>query len=123
MARVFLDTNIFIDLVEKRQQITVDQLNGNNLFISPLSAHILMYVTKRKIPYQRLNNIINSFMLVPFDENITYPSLIGPTTDLEDNIQLHSAAEAECDFFLTQDAGVLELKFFGKVQIVSTLTE
>lgn len=122
MARIFLDTNIFIDLVEKRKQITLDELNANNLFISPLSAHILMYIAKRKIPYQRLNNIINSFMLVPFDESITNSSLVGPTNDLEDNIQLHSAAEADCDIFLTSDAKLLNLKFFGKVQILPQIS-
>lgn len=121
MARVFLDTNIFIDLVEKRKQITIDQLNGNDLFISPLSVHILMYVTKRKIPYHRLNNIINSFIQVPFDENITNPSLVNPTTDFEDNIQLHSAAEADCDIFLTSDEKLLKMKFFGKMKLKNSL--
>lgn len=121
MARIFLDTNTFIDLVENRKQITLDQLNGNNLLISPLSVHILLYVTKRKIPYDRLNNIISSFMMVAFNENITYASLEGPTIDLEDNIQLHSAAEADCDIFLTGDEKLLKMKFFGKTQIVNIL--
>lgn len=119
MAKVFLDTNIFIDLVEERQQITLDQLNDHDLFISPLSVHILMYIAKRKIPYRRLNNIIGSFLLVPFNENITNHSLIDPTEDFEDNIQLHSSAEAECDTFLTSDNKLLNMKFFGKTQIIS----
>lgn len=119
MARVFLDTNIFIDLVEKRKPKTFDQLNGNSLFISPLSVHILMYVTKHKIPYQRLNEIINLFTLVPFDKNIINPALAAPTADLEDNIQLHSAVRADCDIFLTSDEKLKSMKFFGKVQIAS----
>lgn len=41
--------------------------------------------------------------------------------NLEDNIQLHSAAEAECDFFLTSDDKLLKIKFFGKTEIKSGL--
>ncbi len=119
MARVFLDTNVFIDLVEKRTQITLDQLDSHALFISPLSVHILMYVTKRKIPYRRLNNIIGSFFLVTFDKNISNQSLINPTEDFEDNVQLNSATIADCDIFLTSDEKLLKMKFFGKVQILS----
>lgn len=43
----------------------------------------------------------------------------GPTKDLEDNIQLHSAAEAESDIFLTADKKLVDMKFFGKTQIIS----
>lgn len=44
-----------------------------------------------------------------------------PTSDLEDNIQLHSAAEADCDYFLTSDKKLLAMIYFGKTKIVSTL--
>ena len=79
MAKVFLDTNAFIDLVEERRQITLNQLDGHDLFISPLSIHILMYITKRKIPYSRLNNIIDAFFLIAFDITISDHSLIDRT--------------------------------------------
>lgn len=119
MAKVFLDTNIFIDLVEKRGKIIPEDLNGNDLLISPLSIHILMYVIKHKVPYQKLDEIIDSFLLVPFDETIAHYAKVGPTTDFEDNVQLHSAAETECDLFLTSDEKLLDLTFFGKMRIVS----
>ena len=48
-------------------------------------------------------------------------SLDGPTKDLEDNIQLHSAAKTEADFFLTNDKKLLKMKFFGKMRIVTTI--
>lgn len=118
MAKVFLDTNIFIDLVEKRRQITLENFSGNHLFISPLSVHILMYIAKHEIPYNQLTDIIGSFLLVIFDETITNQSIAGPTKDFEDNVQLHSAASAECDIFLTSDEKLLELAYFGKVAIL-----
>lgn len=121
MAKVFVDTNILIDLVEERKSAISGHLNGHDLFISPLSFHILLYVTKQKIPYAKLNNIVSNFLVVSFDSNIAYTSLEGPTTDFEDNVQLLSASYAECDIFLTNDEGLLKLKFFGKTEIKPSL--
>lgn len=121
MARVFLDANILIDLVEKRGSIKGKDLEVHQVFISPLSVHILMYVTKRKISYPKLKEIISQFGQVVLDRDLVDRALSGPTSDFEDNIQLHSAAEAECDLFLTSDTKLLRLKFFGKVEIISEM--
>jgi predicted nucleic acid-binding protein len=120
MARVFLDTNVLIDLAEKRKDLD-SNINGEKLFLSPLSVHILFYVTKRKIPYPTILDIVSSLSLVPLDEVICYKALEGPTNDFEDNVQLHSAAEADCDVFLTSDKKLLGMKFFGKTRIASSL--
>lgn len=48
--------------------------------------------------------------------------LSGPTVDFEDNVQLHSAAEAECEIFLTEDKKLLKLGFFGKTHVVSQIS-
>lgn len=55
--------------------------------------------------------------VIPFSEDVLKKSLNGPTSDFEDNVQLHSAAEAECDYFLTNDEKLLKMKFFGKTEI------
>lgn len=121
MAKIFIDANIFIDLVEKRSQLNTDDLDGHDLFISPLSVHILMYVTKKKIPYPSLSDIVNRFLLIDFDSDIVSKAILNPTNDFEDNVQLYSAAEANCDLFLTSDAKLLKMKFFGKTEIKSEL--
>lgn len=122
MAKIFLDTNILINLVEKRNEtVNPSNLQEHIIFISPLSVHVLIYVTKHKIPYPKLTEIIELFSLVAFDEAIIYKALTGPTNDFEDNTQLHCAAEAECDLFLTEDKGLRTLKFFGKTKIISPL--
>lgn len=121
MAKVFLNTNILIDLVEKRKPATTDSLDGHDVFISPLSIHIFMYVTKQKVPYKKLSDIISKFQFVTFNQEIVYKSLGDPTSDFEDNVQLHSAAEEDCDIFLTSDSKLLNLKFFGKTQIKDSL--
>ena len=119
MAKVFLDVNIIIDLLEKRRGAVIDDLIPHTLFASPLSLHIIHYVTKQKVPYDKLLQVMEQFSIVPLDEGMTQNSLVGPTTDFEDNVQLHSAAEADCDLFLTRDKAPLALTFFGKTEIVS----
>ena len=119
MAKIFFDANIFIDLVEKRQKTTISDFLGHELHISPLSIHILTYMYKYGIPNKKLADSRKYFNLIPFDENVAENAMQGPTSDFEDNVQLHSAASADCDLFLTNDKKLLSLKFFGKTRIAS----
>lgn len=119
MARIFLDANFYID-VTYRSKEKWKQLEGNLLFISPLSTHILFYTQKIKVPNEAFNELKDQFGIVPLTKFVIDKALLGPTRDLEDNIQLHSAAEAECDIFLTEDQKLLDMKFFGKVKIEAT---
>lgn len=98
MAKIFLDTNIFIDLVEGRgNKDTAQDLDGQKIYIS-------------------------QFEVVNLTKNIHNNSLDGPIPDLEDNIKLHSATETDCDYFLTNDEKLLKMKFFGKAKIVDKIT-
>lgn len=124
MARLFLDANYFIDLVEERKpEVGLNQFAEHQLFISSLSIHILTYLYKYKIPDKGLNVALKNFNIIDFNKQIVGVSLFGPTTDFEDNVQLHSAAEAECDLFLTEDRKLLNLKFFGKTKIVNGMMQ
>lgn len=117
MVRVFLDTNVYISLAKSSKNNWI-ALNKNLLFISPLSTHILFYVRKLKVPDEIVNEFQEQFGNVPFNKFILDKALQGPTNDFEDNVQLHSAAEADCDIFLTFDKKLLSMKFFGKVKII-----
>lgn len=121
MARIFLDANIFIDLIEERGTISFDKLHGNELYISPLSLHILLYIAKIKLPSSKISKLIKLFVIIPLDEAISYKAVEGPLADFEDNLQLHSAAASECDYFLTNDNNLLDLRFFGKTKIVNSV--
>ena len=120
MAKVFLDTNVYIDAVHRKTEIN-RQFTGHKVFYSTLSTHILFYASKLKVPHQATRAVEEEFEIIDFTSSILENALAGPTPDLEDNIQLHSAAEAECDYFLTSDKKLLSMKFFGKVQIVDRL--
>lgn len=122
MAQVFLDTNFFIDLVGGRSnKVATMDLDQQQVYISPLSVHILFYVERKKVPNLIANVTISQFKLISLTTDITEKSLEGPTNDLEDNIQLHSAADADCDYFLTNDKKLLRLGYFGKTKIANSL--
>ncbi len=120
MARVFLDTNYYFDIT-KRAKEKLEPLREYLLFISPLTTHILFYTFKLKVPSEELDEVQEQLGIVPLTKHILDKALEGPSSDLEDNIQLHSAAEADCDFFLTSDKKLLKMKFFGKVKIIGNL--
>ena len=121
MAKVYLDANRFIDIVEKRKSQTIDFFQGHLIYVSPLAFHFYFYVHKRRVPHPEVNLYIAKMRLVNFTAYILKSALTGPTSDLEDNIQLHSAIDAECDVFLTSDKKPLKMSYFGKVAIKETL--
>lgn len=121
MAKVFLDANYFIDLVEERREFIIDQFKQHKLFISPLSIHIYTYTFKTKIPNPKIVKALEAFEIISINENIIYNSLSGPTSDFEDNLQLHSSASCDCDYFLTNDKSLLSLRFFGKTRITTQI--
>lgn len=120
MAKVFLDTNFVLDIAFRKKEVFL-MLNDNSVAISPLSLHILCYVNKIKIPNDKLQMFLEEYEIVNLTKNLIKKCIIGPTNDLEDNIQLHSASESECDIFLTNDKKLLKMKFFGKMRIVSII--
>lgn len=121
MAKVFLDANYFIGLANRIPETEVDILDGHEVYISAISCHILCYVNKVKLPDKKIQSFAEDFLIVNLTDSIVQKAFTGPTPDLEDNIQLHSAAEAECDYFLTADKKLLEMKFFGKARIVQKI--
>jgi len=122
MSKVFLDTNILIDATQDRgNKDLAETLDQHNTYISPLSIHILFYSHKIKVPSIQASETLSQFGIVDLTKSILDKSLEGPSSDLEDNIQMHSAAEVECDFFITRDKNLLKLRYFGKTQIIDHL--
>lgn len=124
MAKIFLDTNIFIDAIHRKPEHHIlESLEGHTALISPLSVHIYCYSFQVKILETRLHEQLIKFYLVDLDSNILNKSATGPTNDMEDNIQLHSAVDADCDYFLTNDKQLLKMGYFGKTRILNSLTK
>ena len=55
MARVFLDANVVIDIIEERKEWPLEDFKEYKVFASPLSVHILIYLYKYKIPEIKLD--------------------------------------------------------------------
>jgi predicted nucleic acid-binding protein len=120
MAKVFLDTNWLIDIF-MRETKTLTSLAPNDLFASPLSYHITCYTYKVHTPSEQLIATLKDIGVVNLTTSILKKSLEGPSPDVEDNIQLHSASMYGCDYFLTSDKYLLNMKHFGQVEIVSKI--
>lgn len=120
MAKIFIDTNFVLDVAYRKPEIRL-KLDGHEVCLSIFSILILSYVNKIKIPNEQLDKFIDEYKVIELRNNLLKKSLIGPTNDIEDNIQLHSSAEEMCDIFLTNDKKLLKMKFFGKTRVVSTL--
>lgn len=119
MAKIFLDTNYFIDALHRRPEKNIlSSLEGNIVYISPLAVHIYCYIFRIKTPDARVTSQVEKFILADMTNVVVTRALQGPTEDFEDNVQLHSASEATCDIFFTEDKRLLSLRFFGKLQIL-----
>ena len=122
MARVFLDTNIFIDSVKRRPEKEIlRSLMGHTLIISPISIAIYCYLYNIKIPNRELSIQLAEFQVVNLSQETSDKALQGPTSDFEDNVQLYSAAEAESNDFLTNYIQLQDLKIFFKTRIINKL--
>lgn len=119
MANIYLDVNVLVDILGERKHDFSAMIGNNETTISVLSVHILSYILRRKAPDELLEKIVERFRMVDLDNTLVKKALQGPTSDFEDNVQLHSAVEAECDHFLTLDKKLLKMKFFGKMRICS----
>lgn len=117
MAKIFLDTNVLIDFIE-RKNISLSHLRGHEVAISPLSTHILFYVGKNLVPQTFMTAALEQFMIAPLTATVHGNSLVGPTNDFEDNIQLHSAAFFNASIFITNDKRLCAMKFFGSMKII-----
>ncbi|MCE7897743.1 MAG: hypothetical protein DPW11_03950 [bacterium] len=120
MASIYLDTNILIDLF-RRDTGKITELTDHKLYISPLSCHILCYATKTNVPSMEIDILLKNIGVVNLSNIILQRALVGPTNDLEDNIQLHSATQGKCQYFLTRDKLLLKLGYFGETAIVDHL--
>lgn len=122
MARVFIDTNFVIESIGLRKsEMDSKQLEGHAAFISPLTIHTMCYAFKINIPDKRIDDFVNQVQIIDFTKKMVELALLGPTSDFEDNVQLHSADSVDANYFLTNDKELLDLKVFGQTKIVDRL--
>jgi len=115
MAKIFLDVNILVDIVHRGIQYDIEV--KHIYYISPLTIHVLIYLSRNK-KKEFIKRIVSKLNIIDFTESIAIKALEGPVKDYEDNVQLHSATQKDCELFYTKDKELLHLGYFGAVKII-----
>jgi predicted nucleic acid-binding protein len=117
MMRLFIDTNILIDLLIKRkpdymsvaQVFDMALLRKDRLVMSNLSIVNAHYIVKKlagvteQALRSALYNICTTCEIAPLTQSITMKSLVSPFRDFEDATQYYCAMENNCDVILTNN--------------------
>jgi len=113
--RVFIDTNIFLDLLCRRERFLADSLkvfdlavDGKlELLISDLSIANIKYITRKDFTIDKFYETISVFRpvftIVPVGEKAVDEALVLKARDFEDALQYFSAVYANADYLLTRN--------------------
>lgn len=113
--RVFIDTNLFLDLLWKREEFLEDSfrifdlaVDGKyELLISDLSIANIKYITRKDYPVEKFYEVMSVFRpvfnIVPIGENAVDNALVLKANDFEDALQYFSAVQAQADYLLTRN--------------------
>lgn len=115
MMRVFLDTNILLDIIEGRQQFLLASSNVFDLgvrgeiqmFATPLTFANCVYTARKNVGYERavkglriIKTYINTAAMD--DEQVTN-AICSDMPDFEDMLQYEAAVASRCDVIVTRD--------------------
>jgi predicted nucleic acid-binding protein len=115
MEKVFIDTDIALDLLSERaphylpaaQLFTLADKGSLEIYVSSLSFGNLHYLLSRLYSQAEARRILNTFRILvkvlAVDEKIIDLSLNSTFKDFEDAIQYHTASENRIDILLTRN--------------------
>ena len=115
MSRVFLDTNIVLDIltqersnhVKAKELLTYLLLNDYEIVISEDMLSTIYYIAKNKsVTLTFFQTIQEEWMIVPYrKENIAKALVfaLDNSADLEDTLQCFSARAYDCECVITSD--------------------
>lgn len=115
MKKIFVDTNILIDLLADRKPFskyatelfTLAEQKKTKLFASSHSIATTHYLLKRYVDEKSLREILNNLLdfitIIPVDTDIIKKGLRSKNRDFEDAIQILCASTAKVDFIVTRN--------------------
>ena len=115
MKRIFLDTNILLDVVMRRSDfylksalVWADCENRKvQGLISAISLNNIHYIMRKQVEpaaaLEYIRFILDIFSIVPLDYPILRLAANQPSRDFEDAIQIYSAVLAKADCIVTRD--------------------
>ena len=116
MKRIFLDTNIVIDYLAKREPFAEDayqlfskgKAGKYKLCISSLSFTTIFYVLKKICEHGKLMELLEKLQslseVLPVNAEIIQSAIESDFTDFEDAVQYYSATAADCQVIITRNA-------------------
>lgn len=115
MIRVFLDTNVLVDVLNKREPFVHDSaemidlgcLGMVKLYTSALSFATCLYLIRKSLGKENAVFAIRSLRRVisisPMNETEFDAAFSSDATDYEDMLQYYSALAAACDVVVTRN--------------------
>ena len=131
MIKTFIDTNIFLDILCKREKFVDDALsifdmavdNQIELLISDLSIANIKYITRKEIPIDKFYDLIKTFRpiftIVPLGTDVIDKALDLRANDFEDALQYFSAVQANADCLVTRN---IKDYGFAKMEVLNSQT-
>ena len=115
MMRVFLDTNILLDIIEARQKFLLASSNVFDLgikgqiqmYATPLTFANCVYTARKNVGYEKAVNglkTLKSYVkTATMDDVQVNEALYSDMPDFEDMLQYKSAIASRCDIIVTRD--------------------
>jgi len=131
--KVFLDTNVLLDVLAKREPFYADSAGIWSLAeagvlqasISAISFNNLYYVIRKTAGKRNADKALrilrDIFIPIAPDAFILNQAIDSTLNDFEDAIQFHSAIRADADCLITRDPGHFKVK--GTSLAISTPNE
>ncbi len=113
--KVFIDTNIFLDILCRRERFVDDALSifdmavddQIELLITDLSIANIKYITRKEIPSEKFYDLIQTFRpvftIVPIGAGVIDSAISLRANDFEDALQYFSAVQAGADCLVTRN--------------------
>lgn len=130
MPKIFLDTDVILDLLLEREKFVEDariifqkiELKEIEGYTSPVIVANLYYISSnlkdKKTGILYIREIHKLLKMTKIDQGIVNKSLeSGKIKDFEDNLQLYSAIEMGLNFFITRN-----VKDYPKTDLIRILT-
>jgi len=113
--KIFLDSNIFIDMLVPREN-SEDNMNAAKLlklsaledfdfFVSPITVSVGFYVTRKDTgAVEKIHSRLQNMSVLPMDSSDVRFALESELPDKEDAMQMSCADRAGCELIITRDS-------------------
>ncbi len=110
--KIFIDTNVFLDLLLKRDGFFEASMIFNSCYENVLEGYIaditllnIDYIASKQTKniYEFLKLLNNTFIIIGFDNKMFDLALKIDNNDLEDSVQYICSKNSDCEIIITND--------------------